>query len=1023
MKPTMAPSSSVSRWGRVGLVLCAALLLDAAIGRHAQAMQLASGSYVGNGATGRAITGVGFQPDAVIIKGNDAHLTVMRTATMTGDAAKELAVATRLQSSRVRSLDADGFTVGTHAEVNGSGVTYVWTAFKDDGAGDFRVGSYVGTGRDNLLIGGLRFQPSYVIVMPDRNERAVQRSSAMVGDYSLMFDGTGPKPNYIQALQADGFQVGTDARVNASGATYHYVAWKAAPGTMSVGAYTGNDTDNHSIASIGFRPDYVIVKASVNEPAVHRAAPMVGDSTLSFSASTNLADAIQALEPDGFQVGTANTVNGVNTTYFWMAFRSSSGTSVPALAIDSVNGGSDPAAGTGFPVVVRLRDAGGVSRNVTTATAVKLSLKTGSGALGGTLTGTIPVGESQVTISGVTYTKAEGNVRLTASGTSGDVLAAGDSTPFTVNPGPIANYAVVLSSPQPAGGSFGVTVTAKDQFGNPVTTDSSTLVTLGSASGHVMFDSNLDGTFSDPTKALTAGVLSLNAKASVAETTTVAATDANGKTGSVSLTVTAGKASALAFTTQPGNATAGTPIPGPPTVAVQDAFGNTIVSSTAKITLALGANPSGGAVAGTKSKNASRGIATFDDLSISKPGDAFTLIASGSGLTRATSDTFTVSAVPGALSGTVAAANNGHPLGGAKVEAIRTGLVKASVTTNADGTYSIGGLAPGSYDVRASAAGYESGTQPITVDAGSTTRVNFSLASIPVLAIRITNPATGSAVNQPWIVVQGEISGSRGACAVTLTMSIPIQGEPTDVAVPVEVNGTRFAARVSLTPGDVRLVAYVTDRAGQVAQDAVTVTFQPDDPDDDRRILPDVTPTVGFAPLSVTFGGDAAADPSITLLDLDVDGDGQPEFNLADFAPPPNRVTYTYQKEGLYIATMMVGDQAGRSSIMQTPINVIPVPDLLTIWDGFRAALGFGDTDGAAEFVGMEARNRYREAFESLGTADLASIAANLGAITVQTVTPTYATAATVRTHDGVSEGFVVHFVRDGDGIWRIVSM
>src|SRR5213594_3728562 len=109
-------------------------------------MQMMSGSYVGNGTTGRAITGVGFKPDAVIVKGNTAQLAVMRTTSITGDAAKELAAATDLRSGRIRSLDGDGFTIGTHAEVNAVGITYVWTAFKDDGAHDFRVGSYVGTG-------------------------------------------------------------------------------------------------------------------------------------------------------------------------------------------------------------------------------------------------------------------------------------------------------------------------------------------------------------------------------------------------------------------------------------------------------------------------------------------------------------------------------------------------------------------------------------------------------------------------------------------------------------------------------------------------------------------------------------------------------------------------------------------------------------------------------------------------------------------------------------------------------------
>src|SRR6266446_57512 len=340
------PKALWSLCWRMWLALGAAMIADPVAGH---AMQLASGSYTGNGLAGRAITGVGFQPDAVIIKGTAAQPAVMRTATMAGDAAKELAAATDLRGGRIQSLDGDGFTIGTHAEVNGSGVTYFWTAFKDDGGGDFRVGSYVGPGRDNLAIGGLGFRPSYVIVMPDRNERAVQRSSAMVGDYSLMFDNTGPKPNYVQALQADGFQVGTDARVNASGATYHYAAWKQVSGQMGVGSYTGSAVDNRSITGVGFRPDYLIVKAGVNSIGVHRSAALAGDSTLTFSAAVNPSNAIQALEADGFQVGTASTINGAGATYFWMAFGAPGlGGPPTALAITSVNGGSHPSAGTAF---------------------------------------------------------------------------------------------------------------------------------------------------------------------------------------------------------------------------------------------------------------------------------------------------------------------------------------------------------------------------------------------------------------------------------------------------------------------------------------------------------------------------------------------------------------------------------------------------------------------------------------------------------------------------------------------------
>jgi hypothetical protein len=108
------PSSSC--W-KVCLALCALLMSDPAGGHHAEAMQVASGSYTGNGARTRPVTGLDFRPDAVIIKGDATQYAVLRTGTMTGDAAKELAAGTALQSKRILALDAGGFTVRHHAEV------------------------------------------------------------------------------------------------------------------------------------------------------------------------------------------------------------------------------------------------------------------------------------------------------------------------------------------------------------------------------------------------------------------------------------------------------------------------------------------------------------------------------------------------------------------------------------------------------------------------------------------------------------------------------------------------------------------------------------------------------------------------------------------------------------------------------------------------------------------------------------------------------------------------------------------
>jgi hypothetical protein len=114
------------------------------------------------------------------------------------------------------------------------------------------------------------------------------------------------------------------------------------------------------------------------------------------------------------------------------------------LAVTSINGGANPRVGATFSVTVQSQDSGGTARNVPTATGVSLSLATGSGALGGTLTGTIPAGTNFVTISGATYTAAESGVQIGASATSGQNLSNGVSAGFTVNPG---NQNVTFPSP------------------------------------------------------------------------------------------------------------------------------------------------------------------------------------------------------------------------------------------------------------------------------------------------------------------------------------------------------------------------------------------------------------------------------------------------------------------------------------------------------------------------------------------------------------------------------------------------
>jgi plastocyanin len=98
----------------------------------------------------------------------------------------------------------------------------------------------------------------------------------------------------------------------------------------------------------------------------------------------------------------------------------------------------------------------------------------------------------------------------------------------------------------------------------------------------------------------------------------------------------------LGFTAQPSNTAVGAAITPAVQVSVQDASGNPVTSSAAPITIAIGNNPGGATLGGTSTQNAATGVATFSDLTFDKPGTAYTLSASSSGLTSATSGGFNV---------------------------------------------------------------------------------------------------------------------------------------------------------------------------------------------------------------------------------------------------------------------------------------------------------------------------------------------------------------------------------------------
>lgn len=281
-----------------------------------------TGYFVGNGAY-KAISGLGFMPELIILKSDSSTTgTLFKSKYMPSNVVSYF-IATADSTAGIIALGSDGFTVSSSANTNN--VRYTWIAFTGSdcsATGVFCTRQYVGDGLTNKTISAVGFQPDLVISKRSTAVDGAWRSSSMGTNVAQFFSATVQETGGLNftTLNATGFTVGTT--LNASGGVYYYIAFKSTAGSIFVGTYTGNATDNRNITGVGFIPDFVFVKKSDTAAAagVMNVEESHGDNTSYFTATANLVNSIQALQSDGFQIGTDTTVNTNSSVYFYVAF-------------------------------------------------------------------------------------------------------------------------------------------------------------------------------------------------------------------------------------------------------------------------------------------------------------------------------------------------------------------------------------------------------------------------------------------------------------------------------------------------------------------------------------------------------------------------------------------------------------------------------------------------------------------------------------------------------------------------------
>lgn len=286
------------------------------------ALQTATGTYTGNGGTSRSITGVGFSPKFLLIKGGSSVTHVTTTEMMTATIKSQpITGGTGDAGIVITSLDADGFSLGlTSADVNANGVVYYYLAI--GGTADIKTGTYAGNATGPRAITGVGFQPTLVMFWDDLGDAGGWRSADMPSTDSWMdFGTTGLLTDRVFTLDSDGFTISFRNEINGTGRNYYYVAIKNAVGLFNTLTYTGNAVDDRNITGVGFQPIFALIKGTTNVAAA-RFNPEVGDNSFLVSATAEAPNIIQSFISDGVQVGTAANVNSNALAYYGFAMGS-----------------------------------------------------------------------------------------------------------------------------------------------------------------------------------------------------------------------------------------------------------------------------------------------------------------------------------------------------------------------------------------------------------------------------------------------------------------------------------------------------------------------------------------------------------------------------------------------------------------------------------------------------------------------------------------------------------------------------
>jgi len=311
--------------------------------------------YTGNGGT-QSITNTGnsdMQPDWTWIKRRDSadnHNTFDSVRGATHRLITNLTNAQDTVTNMLTSFNSDGFSVGSHAGVNGSSMTYASWNWKKQ-AGVFDIQTYTGNGSNRTISHNLGAVPTMMItkVRSTTNQWLVYHqgigntNTVKIDDTSASTEQTNLWNSTTPTSSV--FSVGTHTGSNLDGGTFVIYLFGDKQGVSKMGSYTGNGNANGKFVYTGFKPAFLLWKLTT---AAGYGFQLVDSKRNTFNPVnsllfpyethaeyTNASEDLDLLS-NGFKIRNSDRGrNGSGDNYIYMAFAENpfvTSTGVPATA-------------------------------------------------------------------------------------------------------------------------------------------------------------------------------------------------------------------------------------------------------------------------------------------------------------------------------------------------------------------------------------------------------------------------------------------------------------------------------------------------------------------------------------------------------------------------------------------------------------------------------------------------------------------------------------------------------------------